>query len=102
MFGLETITLKKKHFNQLNLHLCSVLRRLQSLPDTTANEVIYLMSGIPPVEALVDTARVSLVACISHKISSIIYRLAIQQLAIKPRSSHSWLILLCNDTSKTI
>ena len=84
--------MKKKHFIQLNLHLRSILRRLQSLPDTTANEAIYLMSGIPPIEALVDKAIVSLVTCISHKPSSIVYRLAIQQLAIKPRSSHSWFI----------
>ena len=76
-FGLDTITLKKTHFNQLNLHLRSLLRRLQSLPDTTANEAISLGSGIPLIEGLVDKAIVSLVTCISHKPSSIAYRLAI-------------------------
>jgi hypothetical protein len=90
LYGLETVVLKKKHFLTLETYHRQTLRRLQSLPSRTSRAAIYLLIGIPPIEARLDSAIAALLQSIGRRPGSILQRLAIQQLMTKDATSHSW------------
>lgn len=92
MYGLECLTLLKKHLKTINQFHRSVLRRLQTLPARTATCATHLLIGCPPAEAILDKSIAGLLYNIGLDQTSTIYRLAKQQLSTKDLSSHSWFI----------
>ena len=60
MYGLEVVTLKSKHITSLESFHRKTIRELQSLPIRTAKEAVYLLSGIPPLECILDSSIATL------------------------------------------
>ena len=53
LYGLEALTLERKDMDKLELYHRKNLRYIQHLPQSTAVPAIYLLTGIPPVEATI-------------------------------------------------
>lgn len=51
LFGLEAVILRRKDITNLDTYYKKMLRCIQGLPDTTATEALYLLSGVLPIEA---------------------------------------------------
>ncbi len=90
-YGLETLVLLVKHLDVIETYHRNTLRQLQSFPPRTATAAIYLLMGIPPIEALVDRAIASLLISIGRTKGKV-YRVGLHQLATKQPNSNSWFI----------
>ena len=66
------------------------LRHMQHLPKSTATPALYLLMGVPPMEAQVHIRTLNFFASALKRPESIEYRLIERQLAMKSSSSHSW------------
>ena len=51
IYGLEVLVLTKTHVADLERTYCSMLRKLLSLREGTASSAVYLIMGLPPLEA---------------------------------------------------
>ena len=51
LYGLEVLVLTKTHIATLERTYCNMLRKLLSLREGTASTAVYLMMGLPPLEA---------------------------------------------------
>ncbi|MES9879579.1 MAG: reverse transcriptase family protein [Sedimenticola sp.] len=60
LYGLETLPLLKKHIHQLRSFHQGTIRKLQSLPERTATEAVYLLLGALPIEAELHRRQLSL------------------------------------------
>ena len=60
MYGLEAVTLKSKHITSLESFHRKTIRELQSLPLWTAKEAVYLLSGMTPLEYILDSSIATL------------------------------------------
>jgi hypothetical protein len=87
LYGLETLVLCKKH---LETYQKETLLRLQSLPPRTAKSGFYLLIGILPVEARLDTAIASILHKVTQTQNVTLQHLATQQLTQKDAASNSW------------
>ena len=67
-----------------------MLKRIQSLPQRTANEAPYILFGILPAEALLDIKTLIFFHNIITDHNSILYQVAMGQLATKSLASNSW------------
>ena len=94
--GLETVTLKKSDMVKLEIYHKTTLKRLQGLPERTANEAVYLLSGVQPIEAILDMRYLSLFGAICRQQYSTIWNLAFLQVSTKDRKSKSWFINIQN------
>ena len=92
LYGMECLTLLLKHIKMLNEAHRLTVRQLQGLPPRTAVCAVHLLAGTPPAEAILDKAIAGTAYSIGQDKESPIYHLAVQQLATKDRSSHSWFI----------
>ena len=92
MYGLESIVLKTKHITELEAYHKKTLRELQSLPVRTASSAVYLMSGIPPLEALLDQQIANLLSMVGSGDSKLLAEIGTNQLARKSNRSSSWFV----------
>jgi hypothetical protein len=92
LYGLETLILNIKQREILEVYYRTLLRRLQSLPDTTAIEAIYILAGVLPVEAQLDIKILNFFGKIANLEDSTLRQVALRQLATKELSSNSWFI----------
>ena len=97
LYGLEALVLSSKEVAKLELYHRKNLRYIQHLPQSTATPAIHLLTGIPPVEALIDIRTLALFRNILGADQGIppaqhIRELVIRQAAIKGPDSASWVV----------
>jgi hypothetical protein len=88
--GLEATILTRPEINLLENFHKNTLRQFQNLPKRTGIPPIYLLLGVPPIEAIIDLKYLSLFGSIIRRRGSKIYNLARRQLIMKDVSSYSW------------
>ena len=69
-----------------------MLRQLQSLPQQVAKEAVYFLPGCLPLEAIIDKRALKLFQKIATNEASLLYQVALRQLATKDINSKSWFI----------
>ena len=84
LYGLETLSISPKNKEMLGI-LQKILKRIQSIPQRTANEAsyMYILFGILPAEALLDIKTLIFFHNIITDHDSILYQVAMHQLATK-------------------
>ena len=92
IYGLETQILNKKQYEMLETFYRTTLRQLQALPQNVAREAIYLLLGVLPLEAILHMRTLNLLQKIGQDETSLLYQVAVRQLAVKTAKSHSWFI----------
>ena len=92
MYGLEVVTLKSKHITSLESFHRKTIRELQSLPIRTAKEAVYLLSGIPPLECILDSSIATLHIQIGKDQQHPFTKSGLVQLSTKHLQSNSWFI----------
>ena len=90
--GLESTILKPSDLELLEQHHKTTVKMLQGLPKRTANEAVYLLAGIQPIEAILHLRFLSLFGAICIRKNSTIWQIAVRQVAMKSSSSNSWFI----------
>ena len=95
LYGVEAIVPNTDDLKRLDQAHKKSLRRMQGLPDSTAIPGLYLLIGIPTIEALIHIRALclfrSIIAAEKPSPPSIFIKELIQrQLAMKDNSSHSW------------
>ena len=95
LYGAEALVLSDKELGALSSYHRQTLRCLQHFPKSTAVPALHLLSGIAPVEALLDIRmltffRSALVVNTNNPPLTFIRQLVIHQLATKDLQSASW------------
>ena len=91
LFGLESVVLKKKDYTSLNLYHKSVLKNIQNVPERTASEGVYILSGQLPIESvlhyqiLIRLGNILRSDCVEREV-------CIRQLLVKSNKSNGWFI----------
>jgi hypothetical protein len=91
-FGLETLVLSKTDSTKLERIHVKYLKALQGLPDSTATNAVYLLSGTLPLEAQLHIATLTFVAGMCRRESSLERDILLRQVAMKDSNSHSWVV----------
>ena len=92
MYDLEGTILKSKHITKLESFHRKTLRQLQTLPERTTTCAVYLLSGILPLEALLDSQTATLLYMVGHDMDSSLARTALYQMSNKDSKSSSWFV----------
>ena len=100
LYGLEALTLERKEIDKLELYHRKNLRYIQHLPQSTATPAIHLLTGIPPIEAMIHIRTLCLFRNIvaadgNSPPATYIRDLVTRQLAMKDVKSASWVIYVC-------
>ena len=74
-YGLETLILSKPEMTSLEDHYKHSLRQIQHLPKATATPALYLLMGVPPMEAQLHIRIINFLASALRRPQSIEYRL---------------------------
>lgn len=90
LYGLEVILLSKTDISNLSTYFIKFLKRIQHLPDRTANAAAYLLLGQIPIEAELHKRTLGIFRNIIDNKNSVERELAFRQLAMKTESSNSW------------
>jgi hypothetical protein len=90
LYGLDVINLNKTQLKSLEDFHRGTLRALQSLPDRTAREAVYLLSGMLPLEGLIHLRKLSMIGAITRSGNQVLCDIAIRQCAVMDASSSSW------------
>ena len=88
--GLEAIVISKKEMNLLEDFFRKNIRLLQVLPKATATPAIYLLMGIPPIEAQIHIKTICFFVNIVRRKHTLEYDLIQLQLAMKGPEAKSW------------
>jgi hypothetical protein len=94
LYGLDVIDTNKTQRKKLEHFHLAMLRAIQSLPDRTATEAVYLLSGTLPMEALIHLRKLSLIGAIARSENATMCDIAVRQCAMTGIPSASWF----NDT----
>ena len=92
IYGLECLPIASIELEPMETYYRELLRKIQHLPESTANAAVYLLVGALPVEALIHIKTLTLFGQIMRRQDSIEYEIVERQLAIKEDNSHSWSI----------
>ena len=91
LHGLNATVLPAKEFAKADSYYKTLLRRIQSLPTSTATSAIYRLLGAIPLEGIYHMRVMSLFGQICRLSSEHpLKRLAVRQLAIRENNSGSW------------
>ncbi|VDI37464.1 Hypothetical predicted protein [Mytilus galloprovincialis] len=90
LYGLEVILLSKTDISNLTTYFVKLLKRIQHLPDRTANAAVLLLIGQIPIEAEIHKRILGNFRNIIDNDNSVERDLAFRQLAMKSDSSNSW------------
>ncbi|MEW8544949.1 MAG: hypothetical protein AB2693_15595, partial [Candidatus Thiodiazotropha sp.] len=94
-YGLEVVLPTGKALNTLEIQYKKLLKQILSVPSTTADPAVYILSGLLPAEALIHKRLLSLYGNITRlPENSIEKRLARRQLEVKSFASHSWFVVV--------
>ena len=91
-YGLEQAMCSKTDIKLLEKFQHTTFRRIQHLPDSTANVAVLLMFGELPMQATFDKQTLVLFVNVVAQMHSNERQLVHRQLAIKDSRSHSWVI----------
>ena len=94
LYGLETLLPSGKNLELLNKHHRTIIKLVLSLPTNVANQSIYILSELLPVEAEIPKYKALTlfgIICRSTQ-ESVEWRVAERQLALKNMKSHSWFV----------
>ena len=92
-YGLEVILPSGKALSVLDVQYKRLLKQILSLPDTTTDPAVYLLSGLLPAEPVIHKRVFTLFGNITRLAdTSIENQLAKRQLEIKTFKSHSWFV----------
>ena len=99
LYGLEAIVPTDEDIKKLEQAHRKSLRRIQGLPDSSANPAIYLLIGILPVEAMIHVRALTLFRSIlaaetPSPPAMFIKELILRQLAMKDNTSKSWTVYI--------
>jgi hypothetical protein len=100
LYGLEAMIVTDKQRDLLETFFKSHLKRIQALPQRTANEAVYALSGSLPIEASLDIKTLCFFGKLIQDSSSILFQICQRQLATKSLNSNSWFIYLLKLTYK--
>ena len=93
LYGMEVVFPRQKFVDDLDKFNKHSLKHLLSLPVTTADPAIYVLSGTIPIEAMIHQRVLTFYGNISRlPDTSVEKRLAERQLSIKSLDSHSWFV----------
>ena len=91
-YGLEQAMCSKTDIELLEKFQRATFRRIQHLPDSTANVAVLLMLGELPIQATVDKQTLVFFVNVVAQAHSNERQLVHRQLAMKDSRSHSWVI----------
>ena len=88
--GLESLILTAPDNVKLEDFFKANLRYIQHFPKCTAIPALYLLMGVPPVEATIHIRTITFFASALRRPNSVEYKVIERQLTMKSSSSHSW------------
>ena len=102
LYGIEATSFKQSDIDKMEKFQRKILRQLQFLPSSPApaNAAVYGLLGAKPIEALIDTAILTLFGSIIRDTESAEMKIAIRQLAVKSFKSNSWFMKVRKILSK--
>ena len=93
LYGLEVVFHRPKFIKKLDKFNKRNLKHILSLPITTADPAVYILSGTLPIEAMIHQRVLTFFGNISRlPESSVENQLAVRQLAVKTLDSNSWFV----------
>ena len=90
MHSLESLILEDADYATLEVYYRKQLRQLQHLPQSTANEAVYLLLGVLPMQAQHHIKVLTFFANILRRNDSVEREILLRQLAMKDLRSNSW------------
>jgi len=91
LYGLELILPSKKLCNKLEIFHKKTLKQILSLPDTVADPTVYILTGLLPIEAVIDLKVLGFFNNLCRQSEdSLEKRILIRQLTVTSDKSHSW------------
>ena len=95
VYGLEVILPEQKWMDMLERTNKKFLKHILSLPTTTADSAVYVLTGTIPIEGVIHKRALSLFGNVCRLGENSTERqLATRQLTVKSLSSHSWFITI--------
>jgi hypothetical protein len=91
-YGLESLILNPQDIAALEAYQRESLKRLQHLPSSTANSAVYILLGVPPIEAIVHMHVLGLFCSAIRRKSSLECEVLERQLSVKDQHSCSWAV----------
>lgn len=93
LYGMEVVFPRPKYIEVLEKFNKQNLKHIMSLPVTTADPAVYILSGNLPVEAMIHQRVLNFFGNISRLPDSSVERqLSARQLAVKTLASNSWFV----------
>lgn len=93
-YGLEVLRLSEANWTQLEICQRKILRNILHLPSSTASVALYLISGVLPIQALVERNVLTFFRSMVIDRTTKEYEIVTRQLAMKDMDSKSWVILV--------
>lgn len=90
LYGLESLSLSEKNYSDMEKFHLNQLRRIQSLPCSTAKPAVYLLIGMLPVKAEIHRKILTLFMSLLLRTGSTENDIIRRQLVMKDLQSHSW------------
>ena len=93
-YGLEALILDVKELEVIETFARSMLKfikRLQSLPNSTANQATYLLFGTPPIGATIHSQILSMLGNITRRPGSTEHNIITRQTAMYKDNQKSWI-----------
>ena len=100
LFGLETLIINSKQRELLEKYYRTLLRRLQSLPESTAIEALYILCDTLPIKAQLDIRTLTFFGKIANQDNDLLQQIGLRQLATKNLNSNSWFIYVTKLAAK--
>ena len=93
LYGMEVVFPRPKYIEVLEKFNKHNLKHIMSLPVTTADPAVYILSGNLPIEAMIHQRVLNFFGNISRLPDSTVERqLSVRQLTVKTSDSNSWFI----------
>jgi hypothetical protein len=89
-FGLEALQIKTKDLAQILKFERKTLKHIQTLPDNTADEAVYILLGALPIDYYIEKKKLTLFGAIIRREGTPEKELATRQLAMQPLRGNSW------------
>ncbi|CAC5386525.1 unnamed protein product [Mytilus coruscus] len=93
LYGMELLTPKSAHLETLEKFQKKMHKQILSVPMSTPDPAIYILTGILPVEAQIHAKMITFFCSICQQAdNSVEKQLGKRQLTVKSSGSHSWYI----------
>ena len=96
LYGLEVQTCLQSDIQTMEQLQRSMLRRIQSFPNSTAIPALYCLLGVRPLEQELDLRRLTLLANVLYTDGTLEQDIAMRQISVKDPDNHSWFVS-CNE-----